>query len=470
MINTYFELQIKENFRLHPTLEQEKVIKTLSDFLFSSKEMGVFLLKGYAGTGKTSLVGALVKTLVKQKYPVVLLAPTGRAAKVFSQYAEHPAYTIHRRIYREKTVNDLKGGFTLNFNRYPCALFIVDEASMIANEGLSGTTFGSGRLLDDLVEYVFSGQQCKLLLLGDSAQLPPVGEEKSPALSNTVLKKYGLHVTTMELTQVVRQSEWSGILYNATLIRNYIRNVNSFLPQIKLSGFADLIRVSGEDLIESLNTSYYQVGVDETMVLCRSNKRANIYNYGIRGQVLGREEELSTGDRVMVAKNNYYWTENIKEIDFIANGDIAVVRRVRRCRELYGFHFADVTLEFPDYDDLEIESTVLLDTLKSEAPALTKEQQELLFERISEDYMDEPQRERYKSLKSNPFFNALQIKYAYALTCHKSQGGQWAHIYLDQGYLEKENITHEYLHWLYTAFTRATEKLYLVNWPFDQLC
>lgn len=469
MINTYFELQIKEKFCLQPTLEQEKAIKSLSSYLFSGKEEGVFLLKGYAGTGKTSLVGALVKTLDKLKVPVVLLAPTGRAAKVFSQYAEHAAYTIHRRIYREKTVNDLNSGFTLNYNRYNHALFIVDEASMIANEGLSGTTFGSGRLLDDLIEFVFSGQGCKLLLLGDEAQLPPVGEQHSPALSVDVLMKYGLRVYSEELTQVVRQSRDSGILYNATLIRDLIRTNSSVLPKIKISGFPDLCRMPGNELIESLATSYSRAGVEETMVLCRSNKRANIYNNGIRNQVLDREDELVSGDRIMIAKNNYFWTEKIKEVDFIANGDIALVRRVRRCREMYGFRFADVTLEFPDYNDLEIDVTVLLDTLQSESSSLAREQQEQLYAAIMEDYLDEPQKERFKSLKTNEYFNALQVKYAYAITCHKSQGGQWAHVYLDQGYMPAENLTPEYFHWLYTAFTRATEKLFLVNWPLEQL-
>lgn len=470
MINTYFELQIKENFCLQPTLEQEKAIKKLSSYLFTGKEEGVFLLKGYAGTGKTSLVGALVKTLDRLKWPVVLLAPTGRAAKVFSQYAEHPAYTIHRRIYRERTVNDLNSGFDLNFNKYSRALFIVDEASMIANEGLSGHTFGSGRLLDDLITFVFSGQGCKLLLLGDEAQLPPVGEDASPALSATVLEKYGLRVISQELTQVVRQSQDSGILYNATQIRNLIREDAFAFPRIRVTGFDDLCRMPGNELIESLATSYSRVGVEETMVLCRSNKRAIIYNNGIRNQILDREDELASGDRIMIAKNNYFWTEKMKEIDFIANGDIALVRRVRRCREMYGFRFADVTLEFPDYDNLELDATVLLDTLQSEAASLTKEQQELLYTNIMEDYLDEPQSQRFKSLKTNEYFNALQIKYAYAITCHKSQGGQWAHIYLDQGYMPAENITPGYFHWLYTAFTRATGKLYLVNWPKDQLC
>lgn len=465
MINTYFELQIKENFRLYPTFEQEKAIKTLSNYLFSGKEGGICLLKGYAGTGKTSLVGALVKTMTQLKQPVVLLAPTGRAAKVFSLYASHPAYTIHRRIYREKTVNDLRGEFALNFNKYNRALFIVDEASMISNQGLAGGAFGSGRLLDDLLSFVFSGTDCKLLLLGDSAQLPPVGEEESPALSESLLAGSGHTIYSCELTQVVRQQESSGILYNATKIRQQIQGGILTIPKVKITGFEDVCILPGNELIEALSSSYSRVGIEDTMVICKSNKRAIIYNNGIRNQILGREDELAQGDRIMVAKNNYYWTEGIKEIDFIANGDIAIVRRVRRHRELYGFRFADVTLEFPDYDGLEVDATVLLDTLQSESPALKGEQQEELYNQIMAEYEELPVKEKYKKLKTDAYYNALQIKYAYAITCHKSQGGQWAHIYLDQGYLVEENITSSYFHWLYTAFTRATEKLYLVNWP-----
>lgn len=469
MINAYFELQIKENFRLQPTLEQEKALKNISEYLFSGKEKDVFLLKGYAGTGKTSLIGALVKALVQLKQPVILLAPTGRAAKVFSQYAEHPAYTIHRRIYKEKTVNDISSAFTLNYNRFKHTVFIVDEASMIGNDGISGSVFGSGRLLEDLIEYIYSGDGNRLIFLGDVAQLPPVGENFSPALSISTLVNLGLNVVSVELTQVVRQSEDSGILYNATLIRDMLRNGNEEFPKIKIQGFEDVSPLPSYDLIESITSSYSKVGIEETMVICRSNKRANIYNNGIRNMVLGREDELSSGDRIMIAKNNYYWTDGIKDIDFIANGDIAFVRKVRNCRELYGFRFADVTLEFPDYDNYELEVIVLLDTLQSEAPSLTKEQQELLYNKILEDYLDEPKKEVFKKLRTNEYFNALQIKYAYAVTCHKSQGGQWAHIYLDQGYISEETKTADYYHWLYTAITRATEKLYLVNWPVNLL-
>lgn len=469
MINAYFESQIKENFRLQPTLEQEKALKSLSSYLFSSWERCVFLLKGYAGTGKTSLIGALVKALVQFKQPVILLAPTGRAAKVFSQYAEHPAYTIHRCIYREKTVNDISSVFTLNYNKYKHAIFIVDEASMIANGGISDNVFGSGRLLEDMIDFIYSGEGNRLIVLGDLAQLPPIGDKISHALVDATYINLGLDVISEELTQVVRQSKDSGILSNATLIRDLLNNGNGQFPKVKVRGFGDVNLLSSEEFIESITSSYDKVGIDETMVICRSNRQTKIYNNGIRSMVLGFEDELTSGDRIMIVKNNYYWTEGIKEIGFIANGDIAYVRRVRKCRELYGFRFADVTLEFPDYDDYELDVTVLLDTLQSEAPSLTKGQQEELFNRISEDYLNESKKEIYKSLRTNPYFNALQIKYAYAVTCHKSQGGQWAHVYLDQGYISERIFATDYFHWLYTAFTRATEKLYLVNWPENLL-
>lgn len=470
MINRYFIEQFKIFFGLEPTEGQRIAIEKLGDFMLSGREKDAFILKGYAGTGKTSLVGALVRLLDSIKQKVILIAPTGRAAKVFSLHAEHPAYTIHKKIYRQKVFNGEGGNYTLSDNLHQHTLFIVDEASMIANEGLSGKTFGNGRLLDDLIEYVYSGQGCRLLLLGDTAQLPPIGEEESPALSRHLIAGYGLDVTECELKEVVRQLDTSGILWNATELRRLVcDNGYGILPQVKLAGFPDICNLPGNELIEALEQSYSQVGIDDTMVICRSNKRANIYNNGIRSRILYREEELSSGDMIMIAKNNYFWATEYKEMDFIANGDIAVVRRVRRERDLYGFRFADVTVRFPDYDDFEIEATVLLDTLQSESPALTHEQSDNLFNSIMEDYSDIPQkREQLKKLKTDPYFNALQVKYAYAVTCHKAQGGQWSHVYIDQGYITTEMMTPEYYRWLYTAFTRATEKLYLVNFPKEQ--
>ena len=462
--------QIKQNFPYQPTLEQEKVMQRLSDFLFLPKNDAIFLLKGYAGTGKTSLFSALVKTLGQLQQKCVLLAPTGRAAKVFASYADHPAYTIHKKIYRQHSVSADMGSFSLNDNLAKHTLFIVDEASMISNEGLAGSVFGSGYLLDDLVQFVYSGEGCRLMLMGDTAQLPPVGEDLSPALSAEALRGYSLQVFEETLTQVVRHGQESGVLWNATALRQLIAADNYYaLPKIKVNGFADISIISGETLIMSLEECYQRDGEDDTIVICRSNKRANIYNKGIRAQILWREEELEGGDRLMVAKNNYFWTQQEKQLDFIANGEMAVVRRIRNERTLYGFRFADVTLMLPDCD-AEIVATVLLDTLHSEAPALTKEENERLFNEVLEDYSDIPQkRDRLKKLKEDPYYNALQIKYAYAVTCHKAQGGQWKNVFIDQGYMPEDALTPDYFRWLYTAFTRATGTLYLVNYPKEQV-
>ena len=470
MLNNDLSQQIKRNFFYKPTGEQEITIESFVNFLFSPKTDAIFLLKGYAGTGKTTLISALVKTLDQLKQKCVLLAPTGRAAKVFSHYAGHPAYTIHRKIYRQRTFSNELDNFVMNANLHQHTLFIVDEASMIANEGLSGGMFGTGRLLDDLIHYVYAGQGCRLMLIGDTAQLPPVGEEESPALSASMLEGYGLEVTEHCLTQVVRQEQDSGILYNATSLRQYIAEEEYFsLPQIKADGFPDIRIISGGELIDTINECYDKAGMDETMIICRSNKRANLYNKGIRNTILYREDELNTGDLLMVAKNNYYWGADCKEMDFIANGDIAVVRRVRRTHEMYGFRFADVTLCFPDYNDLELDVKILLDTLHSDSPALTREESDRLFQAVQEDYGDiTVKRERMKKIKEDTWYNALQVKYAYAVTCHKAQGGQWQRVFVDQGYMTEEMLTPDYYRWLYTAFTRATEVLYLVNWPEEQ--
>ena len=471
MINNYLEWQIKENFSYQPTFEQEIAVKSLSEFLLSTANDTVFVLRGYAGTGKTSLVGALVKAMDKLQQKSVLLAPTGRAAKVFSAYAGHPAFTIHKKIYRQQSFSNEVSNFSINDNLTTHTLYIVDEASMISNEGLSGSMFGTGRLLDDLVEFVYSGAGCRLLLMGDTAQLPPVGEEQSPALATEALKGYGLNVIEVDLTQVVRQVQSSGILWNATQIRQLIAEDECFsLPKIKVSGFPDIQVVRGDELIDTLTGCYEKNGMDETIVVCRSNKRANIYNKGIRAQILYREDELNTGDLLMVAKNNYFWTEKYKEMDFIANGEIAVVRRVRRTRELYGFRFAEVLLAFPDQNDFELEANLLLDTLHSDAPALPKTENDRLFYSVLEDYVDiTVKRERMKKMKADPHYNALQVKYAYAVTCHKAQGGQWQNVFLDQGYMSDEYLTPDYFRWLYTAFTRASKTLYLVNYPEEQI-
>ena len=467
MISDEFKFRIREAMGMVPTAEQEHAIDVFSLFMTDRDDRVVMILRGSAGTGKTTLAGAIVRAMNELKQKMILLAPTGRAAKVFALNAGHPAYTIHRRIYRQKSAGDISA-FNLNFNNNRDTLFMIDEASMIANQGYGESAFGSGCLLDDLMQFVYSGQNCRMVLVGDKAQLPPVGEDESPALMSDVLRAYGMKVYECDLNQVLRQSEDSGILWNATRIRTLIDDW--ILPKIRFQGFADIVRVPGDELIESLATSYSRVGMDETMVITRSNKRANIYNQGIRNTVLDREDELCRGDQLMIVKNNYYWTEQSKEISFLANGDIAVVQRVRNVQELFGFRFADVTMTLPDYDSYELTATVILDSLTTESPALSREQQEQLYNAVMEDYADIPLKaDRIKQLKKDKYFNALQIKFAYAVTCHKAQGGQWAHVYIDQGYMTDDMLTPDYIHWLYTAFTRATEKLFLVNWPTTQI-
>ena len=469
---------ILEKFGFRPTQEQENAVKMMADFIFEREHESLFLLKGYAGTGKTSLVGALVRSLDALQQRTVLMAPTGRAAKVFSLHATHPAYTIHKRIYRQKSFTGDMTDFMQGVNLMKNTLFIVDEASMISNEGLSGTTFGTGRLLDDLIQFVYSGEGCRLMLVGDTAQLPPVGEELSPALETEVLEGYGLRVHSITLTQVVRQLSESGILYNATLLRQLIVNNDVWaFPQLHLQGFTDVVRITGDELLESLEQSYSSGGTDETIVVTRSNARAYAFNQGIRGRILWYDEEVTSGEKIMVVKNNYHWVKPQKteepdptQMDFIANGDIATVRRFRHERSEHGFRFADVTLTFPDYEDMEVDATIILDTLASEAPALTRQQQESLFQHVWDDYPElRNKRDRMKAVKEDPYFNALQVKYAYAVTCHKAQGGQWKHVYVDQGPMSEELLTPDYFRWLYTALTRATERVYLVNWPLQQI-
>ena len=473
MITDELKYRIRRALVHTPTAEQEHAIDVFSMFMTDRQEHAVMVMRGSAGTGKTTLAAAIVKAMTSLKQKIVLLAPTGRAAKVFSLYAGHPAYTIHRRIYRQKS---LEGAFDLNYNAAQDTLYIIDEASMIANASNYGDTpFAQGQLLDDLIQFVYNGRNCRMLLIGDHAQLPPVGEEESPALMAAVLRGYGLHVHECDLNEVLRQSQESGILYNATSIRNLPLTPsegrgNLVLPRVRLEGFGDISVVPGDELIESLASSYSKVGLDETMVVTRSNKRANIYNQGIRNMVLGREDELCTGDQLMIVKNNYSLSDLPSSLTFIANGDRAVVRRVRNIHELYGFRFAEVTMTFPDYDDYELTATVILDTLTSEAPALTREQQQQLYEAVMDDYADIPlKQDRLKKLKTDKYYNALQVKFAYAATCHKAQGGQWAHVYVDQGYMTDDMLTPDYIHWLYTAFTRATDHLYLVNWSEKQI-
>lgn len=461
---------ILDKFGFEPTADQMNALQCFGRFLASRDDMPMMLMRGSAGTGKTSLVAAMVQTLVSLRQKVVLMAPTGRAAKVLSISSSLPASTIHRKIYRQKT---MLGDFNLNDNLHTDTLFVIDEASMISSFSMSETGFGSGNLLDDLVQYVYSGRNCRMLLIGDTAQLPPVGEDESPALISEILYGYGATLYECDLSEVLRQSSQSGILYNATAIRSLIQHEEATeLPKLRFCGFSDIFALPGNELIDTLSSSYSKVGIDDTIVITRSNKNATMYNNGIRAQVLDREELLERGDQVMIVKNHTLpkpsGNDN-SQPSFIANGDKAIVVRVRNFRELYGFHFADATLRFPDYDDFELDTIVLTDTLQSDAPALTQEQSTALFKAIEEDYADIPRKaDRMKAIREDAYFNALQIKYAYAVTCHKAQGGQWSHVYIDQGYMTDDMLTPDYIHWLYTAITRGRENVYMVNWRKEQ--
>lgn len=484
MINAFFQTEFLRFLKYPPTSDQFLAFQKINDFIFDDDRQSALILRGYAGTGKTSLVAAVVNALETLNVKCMLLAPTGRAAKVLSAYAKRPAFTIHKAIYRQKNYG-ARPDFDLGFNTMRNVLFVVDEASMVSGQPNELTL--SDSLLESLFRFVYGrGLGCRLMLIGDDAQLPPVGEVESPALKPDAVRRFGLKVYEAQLNEVVRQEEMSGILYNATMVRNIVAmGQGAVMPKIWFEGFADMANVPGNNLIETLTECYQKDGIDETMVVCRSNKLANIYNNGIRNQILWRESVLETGDYVMVAKNNYYWTDRLKaerqanaktngnvenvewgsDMEFVANGDIAVVQRVRNVRELYGFKFADCVLRFPDYQDAELEATVLLDALQSEAPALTQQQGERLFNAVMEDYMDIPTKnERLKQLRQDPYYNALQLKYAYAVTCHKAQGGQWMNIFVEQGFVPDDVSVIEYARWLYTAITRATERLYLVNW------
>lgn len=468
MIHRFFVEKIKENFPHTFTRDQLSAVEKIAEFLFSTQPMEVFLLKGYAGTGKSSLIGSLVKALAQYRQKTVLLAPTGRAAKVFAGYAGQQAYTIHKKIYRQKKFGEDQSSFSLAENLHKHTLFIVDEASMINNDGADFSPFGTGRLLEDLIEYVYSGDGCRMILLGDTAQLPPVKQDHSPALDEKTLRSYSLDVKESTLTEIVRQAEESGILQNATLLRNALRrHETSGYPKLRLDGRNDIRRISGADLIDEISGAYQRDGIEETIVISRSNKRVNAYNNGIRNRVLYREEELSSGDLLMITKNNYFWLNEFEHVDFLANGEIVEVRRIRGYDEMYGFRFANVTLLHIDFN-IEFEAKINLDTLHTETPSLTATQNEKLFAAVMEDYADIPQkRDRYKNVKQNPHFNALQVKYGYAVTCHKAQGGEWKNVFLDIGYIDESYMGENFYRWLYTSVTRSTQMLYLVNLPGD---
>lgn len=452
-------------FPHEPTEQQRDLFARLDEFLSSDNGDECFILKGYAGTGKTTVLGALVKVLRFYNYKFVLLAPTGRAAKVITNYSGRKAFTIHKRIYRKKSALNIDDAFMLADNLATDTIFIVDEASMISDES-SGNTRQT--LLRDLVNYVYNTKNCKLMLVGDTAQLPPVGADTSPALDPGFMRQaFAVEIFSFELTDVLRQEKDSGILRNVTGMRNIIRQQKAASPRIVTKGYKDVFRMTGERLEEGLNYAYNKYGYDGTLIVCRSNKNANLYNQQIRGRILLREEEITGGDQVMVVRNNYFWLAEQEDgsTGFIANGDIARIKKVRRLEDMYGFRFADVQLEFIDYaEDPVVDCKIMLDTLYSEAPALAPSEQKRFFLEVMKDYEHITSRKaKFDELKLNPYYNALQIKFAYAVTCHKAQGGQWDAVFVDQGYLTEEMINMDFMRWFYTACTRASKELFLVN-------
>ena len=458
----FFADRLRQNLGYEPTPCQTRLFDTLGQFAVQFETCDLLLVSGYAGTGKTSAIAAFVRTLKELHYRYVLLAPTGRAAKVLSGFTGEKAFTIHKHIYRQKGIRDGIGEFQLNFNKAKDTFFIVDEASLISvDTNSSGGLFGSGDLLDDLVQFVRSGVDDKLILIGDRGQLPPIGLDRSPALDEAYLSRYG-RVMTAELTTVVRQAAESGILTNATIVRRLIEAGRVEVPRLRLAGFDDVERIGGGELIEKIGDAVGRYGLDDIVVLCRSNKRANRYNAGIRSTVLYREERLSRGDKLMVVKNCYQFLEDVPELDFIANGDVAQLVRLSHHEERYGLHFAEAVLAFPDYNDVEIKAKVVLDTLDSEQPSLSAEQQRALYQGVNEDYADvRNARKRYEKVREDPYYNALQIKYATAITGHKSQGGQWSCVFIDNPFWKEPTL--DDLKWLYTAITRGVEKVFFIN-------
>lgn len=462
-------IRILNQLPYEPNRQQMKLVAAFSRFVTDTEPRQAFVLNGYAGTGKTSLTSALVRSLSDIGIRTILLAPTGRAAKVFAAYSGHGASTIHHHIYQSRKFDPQAMAFNLKRNNFKNTYFIVDEASMISNHPGEYAVFGTGRLLDDLITYVYEGEGCRLILLGDVAQLPPVGYTDSPALSPEILHSYHLTVYSYTLTDVARQRHDSGILHNATTIRKIISSGELEPPVIRTKGYNDIEVITGEFLSEKIEECYDSDGIDETIIITRSNKRAVMFNQGVRGRVLYMESEICSGDMLLVAKNNYHWADNGDvEMDFIANGDVAIVKRMRSTSELYGFRFADVTLEFPDYH-CEFDAKIILDALYSDTPALSREQNERLLNNVMEDYADIPRRaERFKKLKQDPYFNALQVKFAYSVTCHKAQGGQWKNVFIDMGYIPEEAYNNiDFYRWLYTSFTRAYGKIYLINPPLQ---
>jgi exodeoxyribonuclease-5 len=465
----YIKNLLSQQFQWSPTHQQEQVFELLANFLYTFSTTSCFILKGYAGTGKTTIISALVKALPRINKKSVLLAPTGRAAKVMSTYSGRRALTIHKKIYRKKSAVSLQMDFAIAENLHEDTLFIIDEASMISTEGF---TLYSNGLLADLITYVQSGKNCTLMLVGDTAQLPPVGLDYSPALDiNYVNTEFGLEIFTYEMTDVVRQDKGSGILHNATKIRNEIKldeeSPNYTFPKFITQGYKDVFRMTGDRLIEGLHYAYDKYDVENCIVICRSNKSANLYNKHIRNQILFQEEEITGGDIVMIVRNNYYWLQqhDEKHTGFIANGDMAIIKKVSNVHDMHGFRFADLYLEFMDNNEGDaIRCRVLLDSLHVDAAQLPYEDQQKLYQAIAKDYEDiSTKKDRMEAIKKDPYYNALQIKFAYAITCHKAQGGQWPLVFVDQGYMTDEMLNTEFLRWLYTGITRATKELFLVN-------
>lgn len=463
--------------KYEPTSCQDALLRKIAEFV-SGDESDILVVNGYAGTGKTTAISSVISVLKEYKTKCVLLAPTGRAAKVLSSYAGQPAFTVHKHIYRQKSVGgDGFGQFTLSPNKDKQTLFIVDEASLIgidAGQQQSTAAFGTGNLLDDLISFVRSGVECKVILIGDAAQLPPVGLDASPALLRDYMTMHG-GVDFAELTTVVRQQQESGILHNATLVRHLINELEDGIGVmdlcdlgLEIDGFDDIERISGGDLIEKIGDAYSTYDEDETIILCRSNKRAIKYNLGVRSTVQYKEDRLVRGDKLMIVKNCYQFVEDVEGMDYIANGDIAKLQKISKFEERYGLHFAEARISFPDYGDQELVAKVILDTLESESAALTYEQSNALYQGVNEDYAHlTSKKKRYDAVREDKYYNALQLKYANAITCHKSQGGQWRCVFIDNAFWQ-DSLTVDDLKWLYTALTRATEKVYLVNFK-DEL-
>jgi ATP-dependent exoDNAse (exonuclease V) alpha subunit len=473
MTTALFYKMLRDNFPFEPTLKQEIFFQKIADFVLNNKKDEIFILKGYAGTGKTTIISTLVNYLHKAEKKHVLLAPTGRAAKVISNYSQKPAFTIHKRIYFPKGNKSGGVSFTLQPNKFKNTIFIVDEASMISDAYQDSKLYENGSLLDDLVNYVDAGQNCKLIFIGDTAQLPPVNLDVSPALnSETLSLHFNKEVYSIELDEVMRQAESSGILHNATELREILKShfIDTF--KFSLQSFKDIVRLQdGYEIQDAIYDSFDKNGPEETAFIVRSNKRANQYNHQIRTSILARESELSTGDLLMVVKNNYYWLKETTDAGFIANGDIIEILEIFKIRELYGFRFASVKIRMIDYPNQDpFETELLLDTITSESPSLTYDESNKLYQEVLLDYEGETKYKKFLKVKSNPQFNALQVKFSYAITCHKSQGGQWHTVFVEQPYLPN-GIDRDYVRWLYTAITRAKEKLYLIGFKdeyFDQ--